>query len=97
MNADSESLKRGLDPKSSVPLHAQLEEIIRKNIAENIWPENERIPSENELSRQYGLSRMTVRSVILRLAQADLLYRVPGKGTFVNVKNSSQSRCLTWG
>ena len=74
-----------LDPHSPKPLHTQLEEIIRGNIMNGDWSENSRIPSENELSREYGLSRMTVRSVILRLAQEGLLYRVPGKGTFVSV------------
>lgn len=73
-----------LDCKSPIPLHAQLEKILRSNIENDIWTENCMIPSENELSRQYGLSRMTVRSVIQRLVQDELLYRVPGKGTFVN-------------
>jgi len=77
---------RTLVPNSPIPLHIQLEEILRDNIANNVWTENSLIPSENELSRQYGLSRMTVRSVILRLAQEGLVYRVPGKGTFVSAK-----------
>jgi len=74
-----------LDSKSPIPLHAQLESILRNNIEHQVWKENDLIPSENELSREYGLSRMTVRSVILRLVQDGLLYRVPGKGTFVSV------------
>lgn len=74
-----------LDPKSPIPLHAQLESILRNNIENEVWKENDLIPSENELSREYGLSRMTVRSVILRLVQDGLLYRVPGKGTFVSL------------
>ncbi|MBE6934982.1 MAG: GntR family transcriptional regulator [Ruminococcaceae bacterium] len=83
-----------LDPQSPKPLHTQLEEIIRGKIINGDWSENSRIPSENELSREYGLSRMTVRSVILRLAQEGLLYRVPGKGTFVSV-NKLLSRPLS--
>ena len=75
-----------LNPKSPVPLHMQLEEIIRKKIREGSWAENEKIPSENELSRQYGLSRMTVRNVLLRLSQEGILYRVQGKGTFVKTE-----------
>ena len=83
-----------LDPHSPKPLHVQLEEIIREKIKNGEWSEDARIPSENELSREYGLSRMTVRSVILRLAQEGLLYRVPGKGTFVSV-NKLLSRPLS--
>ena len=83
-----------MDPRSPKPLHVQLEEIIREKIKSGDWSEDSRIPSENELSREYGLSRMTVRSVILRLAQEGLLYRVPGKGTFVSV-NKLLSRPLS--
>ena len=72
-----------LDPHSPLPMHAQLEKILRQGIAQGIWPPESRIPSENELSREYGLCRMTVRSVLTRLAQEGLVYRVRGKGTFV--------------
>lgn len=75
-----------LDHKSPVPLHLQLEEILRTEIANEVWPQNSMIPSENVLSKEYGLSRMTVRSVIVKLTQEGLLYRVPGKGTFVKEK-----------
>ena len=75
-----------LNSNSPIPLYAQLEEILRENIANDVWSENDLIPSENELSQQYGLSRMTVRSVIVRLVQEGLLYRVQGKGTFVSTK-----------
>lgn len=68
------------DPK---PLYEQLEEILRDSIKNNIWLPNQIIPSENELAKTYGLSRMTVRSVITNLTKEGLLYRVQGKGTFV--------------
>jgi GntR family transcriptional regulator len=66
------------------PLYVQLEEIIREKIDSKEWTPLNSIPSENELSRIYGLSRMTVRSVITQLVNEGLLYRVPGKGTFVS-------------
>lgn len=73
-----------LDRNSPQPLHAQLEEIIKQRIEDEEWQSNSSIPSENELSRMYGISRMTVRSVITRLVHEGLLYSVPGKGTFVS-------------
>jgi GntR family transcriptional regulator len=72
-----------LDRSSPTPLHVQLEEAIKDRIANEEWRANARIPSENELSATYGLSRMTARAVITRLAHQGLVYRVPGKGTFV--------------
>lgn len=72
-----------LDRQSALPLYVQLEREIRQKLDEEVWPINSRIPSESELGQIYGISRMTVRSVLNRLTEDGLLYRVPGKGTFV--------------
>ena len=42
------------------------------------------VPSENELSKTYGISRMTARSVLMTLVKEGLIYRVQGKGTYVS-------------
>ena len=44
---------------------------------------DEPLPSERELMVSYGVSRMTVRQAIAGLAEAGLVYRVQGSGTFV--------------
>lgn len=72
-----------LDRNNPKPLYAQLEDLLRTSIMNGEWQANHAIPSENELSKRYGLSRMTVRSVITMLVKEGLLYRVQGKGTFV--------------
>lgn len=72
-----------LDKNSPKPLYAQLEEILRSSILGSIWEPNHAIPSEQELSRTYGVSRMTARSVVTQLVNDGLLRRVQGKGTFV--------------
>lgn len=72
-----------LDRQNALPLYAQLERAIRQKLEDEEWPVNSCIPSESELGRIYGISRMTARSVLNRLADEGLLYRVPGKGTFV--------------
>lgn len=72
-----------LDRRSALPLHTQLEGILRNKLEGEELPVNSCIPSENELSKIYGISRMTVRSVVNRLVDEGLLYRVQGKGTFV--------------
>lgn len=73
-----------LDKNSSIPLWEQLDGILREKIDNGIWQSGDVISSENELSKEFKISRMTVRSVITRLVQEGLLYRVPGKGTFVS-------------
>ncbi|WP_223269632.1 GntR family transcriptional regulator [Frigoribacterium sp. ACAM 257] len=72
-----------VDRDSLVPLYQQLEEIFRARIASGEWAPSQRIPSENELNRLFGLSRMTVRGVLTKLTADGLLVRVQGKGTYV--------------
>jgi GntR family transcriptional regulator len=84
-----------LDKNSPTPLYVQFEESVRHKIDNEEWPLNSMIPSENELSRTYGISRMTVRSVLNRLVMAGLLYRVPGKGTYVS-EAKIESSPLSW-
>ncbi len=72
-----------LDRSKTMPLHQQLEELIRNKLANREWPSQQMIPSENELCDEYGVSRGTVRNVISKLVYEGLFERVPGKGTFV--------------
>lgn len=72
-----------LDRISPIPLWEQLEEVINERLSSGEWRPGMMIPSENAISEEYGLSRMTVRSVIKRFVQEGKLYTVPGKGTFV--------------
>ena len=73
-----------LEHDSAVPLYVQLEEILRAKISSGEWRPNQRIPSENELNKIYGVSRMTGRGVLTTLVNDGLLFRVQGKGTFVS-------------
>lgn len=72
-----------LDRTSAIPLYQQLGEILRSRIEAGEWSPNTKIPSEHELNREYGLSRMTVRQVLTSLVNEGLLFRVQGKGTYV--------------
>jgi GntR family transcriptional regulator len=86
-----------LNRESAVPLHTQFEAIIRQRIEDEEWAANACIPSETELSKIYGISRMTVRSVLNRLVDAGLLYRSQGKGTFVAESKIVSSPLIRYG
>src|SRR3546814_15779796 len=47
------------------------------------WPEGNRVPSENELTRELSVSRMTVHRALRELTTEGWLERVQGAGTFV--------------
>jgi len=72
-----------LDRTSAKPLHMQMEEMIREKLETGEWAPGSLIPSENEMSQENGISRMTARNVVTKLVQEGLLFRIPGKGTFV--------------
>ncbi|MGE5454672.1 MAG: GntR family transcriptional regulator [Methylocystaceae bacterium] len=72
-----------LDLNSSLPLYAQLREILRRDIEHGTWKVGDVIPPEQELVRQYQVARSTVRQAIMDLVNEGLLYRKQGKGTFV--------------
>lgn len=66
------------------PLYMQVREYIESCICNGTWPPDFRIPSENELVAQLGVSRMTVNRALRELAAENILYRVQGVGTFVH-------------
>ncbi|RMB61554.1 GntR family transcriptional regulator [Tessaracoccus antarcticus] len=78
-----------LDRNSSVPLYVQIENALRSSIADGEFKPGDRIPSEVSLNDLFGCSRMTVRGVLNALVDDGLLYRVPGKGTFVTEQKIS--------
>lgn len=70
-------------------LYMQVEVNIREAITSGRWKPGEKIPSENELCGQFGVSRITLRNGISRLVDEGLLVRLQGKGTFVTSKSAS--------
>lgn len=64
----------------------QVEEHLRGRIREGTYTPGSRIPSESELSNEFGVSRATVRTVLAKLAVNGLILRKQGDGTYVNAR-----------
>jgi GntR family transcriptional regulator len=64
------------------PLYVRLKIALRDLIGDGLQP-GDRLPSEPELCRQYGLSRITVRQALSALENEGVIERHQGRGTFV--------------
>lgn len=84
-----------LNKKSPIPLHTQMENLIRAKLASGEWPASCMLPSENELGKALGVSRITVRNVITKFVQEGLISRIPGKGTYVS-ESKFEARSLAY-
>lgn len=72
-----------LERQQPVPLYYQLELHLREAIESGRFRPGEQMPPENELSRLYGVSRVTVREALRRLEEDGMLSRTPRRGTIV--------------
>lgn len=75
--------------QSHRPKYQQIKERLQRLIADGGI--DHRVPSENELARQYRVSRMTARKALNELLRDGLVERIPGKGTFVKQPQITQA------
>lgn len=72
-----------LDRTVPIPLYFQLKELVLNEIKEGSYESGAAIPTETELSEQFGISRTTVRQAIVELVNEGWLHREKSKGTFI--------------
>lgn len=72
-----------IDRAGTQKLYTQLIGIIRSQIGRDGWAVGTQIPTEEQLCRQYQVSKATVRLAIAELVSMGYLKRIQGKGTFV--------------
>ncbi|GIZ51337.1 histidine utilization repressor [Noviherbaspirillum aridicola] len=66
-----------------VPVFQRIKDYLLAQIQAGHWKEGDAIPSEQELARQFGVSRMTVNRAVRELTADQILTRVQGSGTYV--------------
>ena len=66
------------------PKYLLLKEALRARRDQGSLINGQKIPSENELARDFGISRQTVRQAVGELVSEGLLYRIKGSGTYVS-------------
>lgn len=74
---------------NKAPLYVQIKMDLQKKINDGIYKCHEQLPSEVELAKQFGVSRITSKNALLELVKEGIAYRIPGKGTFIEDPNAS--------
>lgn len=71
-----------------IPIYMRIQQYITAKIRAGEWTENALLPTEAELSKQFGCSRITVTTALRELVKDGVIYRIQGKGTFVSRKST---------
>ena len=70
--------KEKLSTLAVVPLYKQLKRLLEDALNDGTWKPGESLPSEPELAREYGVSRITVRTALNELSKEGRLVRLQG-------------------
>jgi len=71
------------ETESPLPLYHRLYIILKEQIKNGIFAPGTTLPSEADLTQQYGVSRITAKRALDELALEGLVQRSRGKGTIV--------------
>lgn len=74
--------KSEADATLPVPRYHQIYLVLREQIAEGRFAPDQPLPGELELADNFGVSRVTMRTALDRLAEEGLIVRQRGRGTF---------------
>lgn len=79
----SEKQRGMLTKESPTPLYFQLYTLLRNGILDGTFPRGTQLPTEKQLSLEFGVSRITAKRSLDELAKEGLVERQRGKGTHV--------------
>ena len=79
----SETAPLRIDRRSGLPLHAQIDALLRDLIRQPKYADGSLLPDEVSLARQLGVSRSTLRAGMQKLIYEGLVERRQGHGTRV--------------
>ncbi|MCD8028525.1 MAG: GntR family transcriptional regulator [Erysipelotrichaceae bacterium] len=80
-----------LNRNSSKPLYYQLKEHLKSAIVNGVYRPNDRLPTEDELCKQFSVSRPVVRQAYNELIKEELIERRKGSGTYVKSQKTQKS------
>jgi GntR family transcriptional regulator len=73
----------GVDADLPTPLYHQIYVILLDKIVSGVYDKGSRVPSEHEIEEWFGVSRITARKALDKLAAEGFVIRQRGRGTIV--------------
>lgn len=80
-----------LNKYNDIPLYVQLKNKLREQILNGSLKEGEALPSENQLMREFSITRSTIRRSVEDLVKEGLVEKEQGKGVFVRLRQTKQN------
>ena len=80
---DSEDARVPAAPRHKPALAERVYHLIYSRIRNGTYPSNEKLPSENRLAEEFGVSRPIVRDALEQLREEGLVHSRQGAGSFV--------------
>ena len=80
--------------RETEPAYQRLSRELRQQISAGTYRDGIQLPTESELAQHHGVSRQTVRRAFHDLVAEGIVYRVPGRGTFVTENSGRYLRHL---
>lgn len=72
-----------IKPIDRVNVSEQVFNQLKQLLIDGKWKQGEKLPSENDLAEQFGVSRLTVRNALQKLVALNLIETRLGEGSFV--------------
>ena len=72
------------------PLYYRVFRTLERRIRDHGYKQGDRLPSEDELCREFSASRITIRQAVGRVVELGLVTRRRGSGTFVSLREKER-------
>jgi GntR family transcriptional regulator len=72
------------------PLYYRVFRTLERRMRDHRYKQGERLPSEDDLCREFGASRITIRQAVGRLVDLGFVTRRRGSGTFVSARQEER-------
>jgi DNA-binding GntR family transcriptional regulator len=82
---------RAAEVRSTGPLYLQIARALKEDIVGFVYPVGSQLPTEDELSERFSVSRYTIREALRRLREDNLVSSRQGSGTIVVPRRSPDS------